>query len=202
MSYQVYKSSRPVLLCVQFVQIFRISQQMGKADLMIPEIHLEIALVSVCDECGIGKAVWETGIYGLLPSWLHLIYICKWVVLEYPVPMLFPSYGYLSGYPGLNRCFNGSGTLTLIQNSYFMPSLSLNPCFNGSGTLTRYRLLIQLVRVCLNPCFNGSGTLTPVWLHGETWVFKVLILVLMEVVLWPHILYLSVCLSLTVFLLQ
>ena len=33
---------------------------------MILNIHLEVALVSVCHKCRIGKSHWKLGIYGLL----------------------------------------------------------------------------------------------------------------------------------------
>ena len=41
---------------------------MSQTDLMILNIHLEVALVSVCHKCRIGKSLWKLGIYGLLTS--------------------------------------------------------------------------------------------------------------------------------------
>ena len=65
---------------------------MSQADLMVLNIHLEVALVSVCHKCRIGKSLWKLGIYGLLTSRFGLEHVCKQVVLEYPVPMQMLSY--------------------------------------------------------------------------------------------------------------
>ncbi len=47
---------------------FCIPKEMSQTDLMILNIHLEVALVSVCHKCQIGKSHWKLGIYGLLTS--------------------------------------------------------------------------------------------------------------------------------------
>ena len=66
---------------------------MGQTDLVVFDVHLEIALVPVCYERRIGQPVWKPGVYGLLASRLQLIYIGKDVILEYPVPVQLLSHG-------------------------------------------------------------------------------------------------------------
>ena len=90
--YQLDESPWPVLVWIQFVQILCIPKEMSQTDLMILNIHLEVALVSVCHKCRIGKSLWKLGIYGLLTSRFWLEHVCKQVVLEYPVPMQMLSY--------------------------------------------------------------------------------------------------------------
>ena len=50
-----------------FVQILCIPKKMSQADLMVLNIHLEVALMSVSLKCRIGKSLWKLGIYGLRP---------------------------------------------------------------------------------------------------------------------------------------
>ena len=94
---------------------------------------------------------------------------------------------------GLNPCFNGIWSLTLvISQTDITISSGLNPCFNGRGSLTevqketsshRGRQVLILVLMeeglrplfikvrevvsitCLNPCFNGIWSLTPFLLN-------------------------------------
>ena len=91
MSYQMDESSGPVLFSVQFVEIFCISQQMRKADLMVLDLHIEIAAVPVCYQRRVGQTIGKLGIYGLHAPRLHLVYVGKEVGLEYPVPVQFLS---------------------------------------------------------------------------------------------------------------
>ena len=79
---------------------------MSQADLMVLNIHLEVALMSVSHKCRIGKSLWKLGIYGLLTSRFGLEHVCKQVVLEYPVPMQMLSYrstSFIGSYD--RRCF-------------------------------------------------------------------------------------------------
>lgn len=51
MPYQADEPSRPVLPRVQLVEVFGVSQKVGQADLVVLDLHLEIALVPVRHEC-------------------------------------------------------------------------------------------------------------------------------------------------------
>ena len=60
---------------------------------MVPDVHLEIALVPVRHERGIGQTFRKLGVYGLHASRLHLIDIGKGIGLEYPIPVQLSSHG-------------------------------------------------------------------------------------------------------------
>lgn len=121
MSYQMDKPSRPVLLRVQLVQVFGIPKQVGQADLMLLDVHIEIAPVPVRHKRRVGQTVRELGVYGLLASRLHLIHIGKQVVLEYPVPVqLFPDSG-----AGLVGSYYWAHSIRLRISSYAASALVL-----------------------------------------------------------------------------
>ena len=88
---------------------------------------------------------------------------------------------------GLNPCFNGRWSLTLLLKSYRWRTHRLNPCFNGRWSLTICKRSARRKRSnSLNPCFNGRWSLT-YWnskVSCSQWF--VLILVLMEDGLWQY----------------
>lgn len=57
--------------------------------LMSLHFHVEVALVPVCYKNRIWQTIRKLFIYGFLPSWFILIYICQCGGLEDPVPMQF-----------------------------------------------------------------------------------------------------------------
>ena len=113
---------------------------------------------------------------------------------------------------GLNPCFSGRWSLTLIKGQVNGSIWSrLNPCFSGRWSLTRCKdervtpqcavLILVLVEdglwqaiealknapaASLNPCFSGRWSLTFVTPWGMKKLYIVLILVLVEDGLWQH----------------
>ncbi len=82
---------------------------------------------------------------------------------------------------GLNPCFNGIWSASLVSRDDEDRRDSLNPCFNGiwSASLRSLHLLIQN-NLSLNPCFNGIWSASVPLLAGCFNRCFVLILVLME----------------------
>ena len=83
---------------------------------------------------------------------------------------------------GLNPCFNGRCTRTLVFHTWFSVKRNcLNPCFNGRCTRTESIYMDRPNgRLCLNPCFNGRCTRTRLLEVLPKRLGVVLILVLME----------------------